>query len=100
MKILVVVWNFYPNTAYTNHTKSTVRGFRELRPKYHANCYDVNGVLMLFSETIFYPNSGFGEFEPKKWDLEIREMLSLPIIKQMRVNCDSQFIREEVRLCA
>ena len=30
MKILVVVWNFYPNTAYTNHTKSTVRGFREL----------------------------------------------------------------------
>ena len=34
--------------------------------KYHANCYDVNGVLMLFSETIFYPNFGFGEFEPKK----------------------------------
>ena len=29
MKILVVVWNFYPNTAYTNHTKATVRGFRE-----------------------------------------------------------------------
>lgn len=30
MKILVVVWNFYPNTAYTNHIKATVRGFREL----------------------------------------------------------------------
>ena len=30
MKILVVVWNSYPNTAYTNHTKATVRGFREL----------------------------------------------------------------------
>ena len=30
MKILLVVWNFYPNTAYTNHTKATVRGFREL----------------------------------------------------------------------
>lgn len=29
MKILLVVWNFYPNTAYTNHTKATVRGFRE-----------------------------------------------------------------------
>lgn len=29
MKILVIVWNFYPNTAYTNHTKATVHGFRE-----------------------------------------------------------------------
>ena len=29
MKILVIVWNFYPNTAYTNHTKATVQGFRE-----------------------------------------------------------------------
>jgi glycosyltransferase involved in cell wall biosynthesis len=29
MKILVVVWNFYPNTAYTNHTKATVKGFKE-----------------------------------------------------------------------
>lgn len=29
MKILLVVWNFYPNTAYTNHTKATVHGFRE-----------------------------------------------------------------------
>ena len=29
MKILMVVWNFYPNTAYTNHTKATVRGMRE-----------------------------------------------------------------------
>ena len=67
--------------------------------KYHANCYDVNGVLMLFSETIFYPNFGFGEFEPKKWDLEIGKMLNFPIIKQMKVNCDSQFIREEGRLC-
>ena len=29
MRILLVVWNFYPNTAYTNHTKATVRGMRE-----------------------------------------------------------------------
>lgn len=29
MKILLVVWNFYPNTAYTNRTKATVRGFAE-----------------------------------------------------------------------
>ena len=29
MKILIIVWNFYPNTAYTNHTKATVRGMRE-----------------------------------------------------------------------
>ncbi|MEQ2774162.1 glycosyltransferase family 4 protein [Bacteroides thetaiotaomicron] len=29
MKVLLIVWNFYPNTAYTNHTKATVRGFRE-----------------------------------------------------------------------
>ena len=29
MKILVIVWNFYPNTAYTNHTKAIVHGFRE-----------------------------------------------------------------------
>lgn len=29
MKILMVVWNFYPNTAYCNHTKASVRGFRE-----------------------------------------------------------------------
>lgn len=29
MKILLIVWNFYPNTAYTNHTKATIRGFRE-----------------------------------------------------------------------
>lgn len=29
MKILFVVWNFYPNTAYTNHTKATVRGMCE-----------------------------------------------------------------------
>jgi glycosyltransferase involved in cell wall biosynthesis len=29
MKILFVVWNYYPNTAYTNHTKATVRGMRE-----------------------------------------------------------------------
>ena len=30
MKILLVVWNFYPNTAYTNHTKATVSGYSEL----------------------------------------------------------------------
>lgn len=29
MKILIVVWNFYPNTAYTNHTKATYSGFIE-----------------------------------------------------------------------
>lgn len=29
MNILFVVWNFYPNTAYTNHTKATVRGMCE-----------------------------------------------------------------------
>ena len=29
MKILVVVWNFYPNTALTNHVKATVKGFNE-----------------------------------------------------------------------
>lgn len=25
----MVVWNFYPNTAYTNYTKASVRGFRK-----------------------------------------------------------------------
>ena len=29
MKILLVVWNFYPNAAYTNHTKVIVRDFGE-----------------------------------------------------------------------
>jgi glycosyltransferase involved in cell wall biosynthesis len=29
MKILFVVWNFYPNTAYTNRTLSTVKGLEE-----------------------------------------------------------------------
>lgn len=29
MRSLMVVWNFYPNTAYTNHTQASVRGFRE-----------------------------------------------------------------------
>ena len=29
MKILIIVWNFYPNTAYTNRTKATVKGFVE-----------------------------------------------------------------------
>lgn len=29
MKILLVVWNFYPNTAYTNRSKATARGFWE-----------------------------------------------------------------------
>lgn len=29
MKILMVVWNYYPNTAYTNHTKASQRGFIE-----------------------------------------------------------------------
>lgn len=29
MKILFVVWNLYPNTAYTNHTKATVQGLIE-----------------------------------------------------------------------
>lgn len=29
MNILFIVWNFYPNTAYTNHTKATVRGMHE-----------------------------------------------------------------------
>lgn len=29
MNILFIVWNFYPNTAYTNHTKATVRGMIE-----------------------------------------------------------------------
>lgn len=29
MKILLIVWNFYPNSAYTNHTKVTVRNFRD-----------------------------------------------------------------------
>lgn len=29
MKILFVVWNYYPNTAATNRTKATVRGMRE-----------------------------------------------------------------------
>ena len=29
MKILLVVWNFYPNTAYTNRIKATVKGFEE-----------------------------------------------------------------------
>ena len=29
MKILFIVWNFYPNTAYTNHTKATVKGMYE-----------------------------------------------------------------------
>ena len=29
MKVLFVVWNLYPNTAYTNHTKATVQGMQE-----------------------------------------------------------------------
>lgn len=29
MKILVLVWNYYPDTAYTNRTRSTVRGLQE-----------------------------------------------------------------------
>ena len=29
MRILFVVWNLYPNTAYTNRTKATVRGLVE-----------------------------------------------------------------------
>ena len=42
MKILVVVWNFYPNTAYTNHTKATVRGFRELGAE--RDVYSINSL--------------------------------------------------------
>ena len=40
--------------------------------------YNVNGIIY-FGETTFYPNSGFGEFEPKEWDLKIGKMLELPI---------------------
>lgn len=29
MNILFIVWNFYPNTAYANHTKATVKGMYE-----------------------------------------------------------------------
>lgn len=32
-----------------------------------------------FGETTFFPNSGFGEFEPREWDKKIGEMLILPI---------------------
>lgn len=39
--------------------------------------YNVNGIIY-FGETTFYPNSVFGEFEPKEWDLVIGKMLELP----------------------
>lgn len=29
MKILYILWNFYPNTALTNHAKATIKGFNE-----------------------------------------------------------------------
>lgn len=29
MKILILVWNFYPNTALMNHVKATVKGFNK-----------------------------------------------------------------------
>ena len=29
MKILLIVWNFYPGTAYANRTKATLRGMKE-----------------------------------------------------------------------
>lgn len=44
--------------------------------------YNVNGAIY-FGETTFYPNSGFGEFVPKDWDLKIGEMLELPTGKLM-----------------
>lgn len=33
---------------------------------------------VFFGELTFYPNSGYGEFNPKEWDLKIGEMLKLP----------------------
>lgn len=39
--------------------------------------YNVNGIIY-FGETTFYPNSGFGEFEPKEWDFVIGKLLELP----------------------
>lgn len=61
--------------------------------------YNINGIIY-FGETTFYPNSGFGEFAPKCWDLKIGGMLDLPTSKQMGgVKCKTLVIRKEVRLC-
>lgn len=61
--------------------------------------YNVNGIIY-FGETTFYPNSGFGEFEPKEWDLKIGKMLELPISVMGGVKLCNEFIIEEVRICA
>lgn len=61
--------------------------------------YNVNGIIY-FGETTFYPNSGFGEFEPKEWDLKIGKMLELPIAVMGGVKLCNEFIIEEVRICA
>lgn len=42
--------------------------------------YEVNGNLY-FGEITFFPNSGFGKFEPNHWDLKLGKMLRLPIVE-------------------
>lgn len=59
--------------------------------------YNVDGAIY-FGETTFFPNSGFGEFEPREWDKKIGEMLILPITGG--VICNIYYTQEEIRLCA
>lgn len=49
-------------------------------PFVRVDLYLINGIIY-FGELTFYPGSGFGSFQPKKWDYILGEFIKLPINK-------------------
>ena len=47
-------------------------------PFVRVDWYEVNGKLY-FGEITFFPSSGFGKFDPDKWDLKLGKMINLKI---------------------
>lgn len=116
MKILLVVWNFYPNTAYTNHTKATVRGFREsgaqcdvfsIKPLLEADDMVLNHKLV---GTRNYVKTTFAmlynymvlTYVAKNYDVIYCATSDLRVIKRLLpfARNNNKVIRKEVCLCA
>lgn len=49
-------------------------------PFIRVDLYNVDGKIY-FGELTFYPASGFGVFEPEKWNYELGQMIELPLNK-------------------
>lgn len=48
-------------------------------PFLRVDLYNSNGKIYL-GELTFFPNAGFGKFEPDEWDEKLGEMIKLPVI--------------------